>query len=44
MKFSFTYHPEFGGLENQADMMEFNGLPLSKIVLKIKGKWFFHDI
>jgi len=42
MNISFTYFPEFKGLEKHVDMLELGGFPIDKKDLKLKGRWTFH--
>lgn len=42
MKISFTYFPEFRGLEKYADTIELSGLPINENSLRLKDSWLFH--
>ncbi len=42
MNISFTYFPEFKGLEKHVDLLEFGGFPIDKKDLKLKDRWSFH--
>ena len=42
MNISFTYFPEFKGLEKHVDLLEFGGFPLNENNLKLKDRWTFH--
>ncbi|MEA2004198.1 MAG: DUF692 family protein [archaeon] len=42
MDISFTYFPEFKGLEKHVDLLEFGGFPLNEKDLRLKDRWSFH--